>query len=188
MSQLTQPFSSRNAILALSLLHLRQRLLRLREQACAVCATGQDRPQPRSCGIARVRGRGDVKMTGNRCTSQVRERAYAARRLPARGPRRAKPVPTRVSNRIRLHRLFRVAKSRPRLPVGLAQKLWNSASFGAPPAVLLPRRAQKPKSRQPRHPPSGVRPHGRAGSTLARDPQHPPSSSILRGAAGATCS
>jgi len=36
MSQLTQPFSSRNAILALSLLHLRQRLLRLREQACAV--------------------------------------------------------------------------------------------------------------------------------------------------------
>src|ERR1700738_961560 len=36
MSQLTQPFSSRNPILALSLLHLRQRLLRLREQACAV--------------------------------------------------------------------------------------------------------------------------------------------------------
>src|SRR6516162_2274001 len=43
MSQLTQPFSSRNAILALSLLHLRQRLLRLREQPALSTAVAMSR-------------------------------------------------------------------------------------------------------------------------------------------------
>jgi len=57
MSQLTQPFSSRNAILALSLLHLRQRLLRLRSRPALSTAVAMSRAMAMTALINKLTSR-----------------------------------------------------------------------------------------------------------------------------------
>ena len=57
MSQLIQPFSSRNAILALSLLHLRQRLLRLRSRPALSTAVAMSRAMAMTALINKLTSR-----------------------------------------------------------------------------------------------------------------------------------